>query len=95
MSVVILNVAALQNDPLVTFSGKVHGFLSGDVRRSRNGEDALENGLGPQFGLGQHLVNGHVVKAVAFDHQSRRLNVVLFPVMEQRILDTNAGEQLS
>jgi hypothetical protein len=40
-------------------------------------------------------VNGDVVKAVAFDHQSRRLNVVLFPVMEQRILDTNAGEQLS
>jgi hypothetical protein len=95
MSVVILNVVAPKNDPPITFSWKVHGFLSGDVRRSRNGEDALENGLRPQLGLGQHLVNGDVVKAVAFHHQSRRLNVVLFPGMEQRILDTNSGEQLS
>ena len=57
----------------ITFSREVHGLLADGVRGPGDGDEAAEDGLGPEELLVEDLVHGDVEEAVALHGQRCRL----------------------
>lgn len=57
----------------ITFAREVHGLLADGVGGAGDGDEAAEDGLGPEELLVEDLVHGDVEEAVALHGQRRRL----------------------